>query len=309
MNFIIVGVGRSGTSLLQSILSSHSKISIPPETGFLRKNVLNKDELKNFTHTQALESNEKLERLMDVIDELRTKETWGNEIEYYNDLTNTYRIIQEKEMLGDKDPRLIEYIAGINKIFPVVKFIHLIRDPRDVLLSKKKASWSKDKPSWYHIFANYIQLKLGHKIGLRITDNYLLVSYEELLSNAEDVLTRICDFLQVDFESEMLSFQETAAKLVAEEEKQWKMETLGPLLTNNSGKWKGKLLDSEVALTELLCTEAFHLGGYKKSKAYDNLSFTSKLKVKSQFIILKLLGLIYIPFRLYSQLMLIKWKY
>src|SRR5690554_5682840 len=154
-----------------------------------------------------------------------------------------------------------------------------------------------------------MQLKLGQREGQKIKDNYLVVCYEELLSDAARTVSTICDFLGVNFEQEMLSFQETANKLVSEEEKQWKKETMGPLLKYNTGKWQGKLNDWEVALTELLCTEAFSIGGYKKSEAYNNLSFLERMKVNTLFLILKSLGMVYMPFRLYSQKILVKWKY
>lgn len=309
MNFFIVGVGRSGTSLLQSILSSHSSVCIPPETGFVRKNILSRDMLKNFSIKDILNKNDELKRLGEAISKISPKASWDNEITCYKEILESYRSLQNKELVGDKDPRLIEYILSVNTLFPNTEFIHLIRDPRDVLLSKKKAAWSKDRPSWYHVFANYVQLKLGQRQGKKIEDNYFVVCYEELLSDTERIVSTLCNLLGVEFEHEMLSFQETASRLVSEEEKQWKKETTGPLLKNNTGKWQGKLNNWEVALTELLCTEAFSIGGYEKSKAYNNLSFLEKMKVKTLFLILKFLGLFYVPFRLYSQKLLVKWKY
>lgn len=309
IDFLILGVRRSGTSLLQSILSSHSKISIPPETGFLRKNVIIKCKLKKLTHLHAVQSNEKLKRLSGIVGELKTKKKWNNALEYYLDFTNKYRISQKKVILGDKDPKLVEYITSVNKIFPEIRIIHIIRDPRDVLLSKMKAAWSKDKPSWYHIFANYVQLKLGNKEGQNLKEKYLAVFYRDLLSSTIDTLSMICEFLNVEFEREMLLFQKTASKLVSEEEKEWKKETMGPLLKDNIGKWQGNLKDWEVALTELLCIEAFQLGGYTKSNIFEQLPNFKKLNVKLIYLILKLLGKVYILHRIYSQNFLIKWKF
>lgn len=300
--FYIIGVGRSGTSLLQSILTSHSQIAIPPETGFVRGQVLshkNKEERGDFQDYCV--QNPKLERIKSVFEEDPAK-TYASPLAFYQDFLTRYLQEDNKALIGDKDPRLVEYVTGVSSLFPEAKFIHLIRDPRDVLLSKKKAAWSKSKPSWYHIFANYIQLKLGEQQGGKLgQERYLSLIYEQLLENPEKTAKRVCDFLNVSYEKEMLSFQDKAKKLVSEEEKQWKKETFGPLLKNNSGKWKGKLSNQEVALTECLCKQAFQLGGYHKSNAFKSLSFGARIKVKSQVYFFKITGIFYSQYRLRSQ--------
>jgi hypothetical protein len=310
MNFFIVGVGRSGTSLLQSILSSHSKICIPPETGFVRKNIFSFQRIKAFNKEGILSENENLKRLNKNMSEIASWKTFKNEIDFYTIIVENYRLQQNKEIAGDKDPRLIEFIPALKQCFPETKIIHLVRDPRDVLLSKKKAQWSKSKPSWYHIFANYIQLRIGERAGKKILEEkYCVITYENLLANPEKVLLEICSYLGVEFEDSMLSFQNKAKELVSEEEKQWKKETMGPLLKNNTGKWKGKLKTWEVALTEKLCDEAFQIGKYVKSDAFSGLVFKEKVKVLGLYTILKLVGIAYMSFRIWSQKVLVLWKY
>ncbi|MEL7834104.1 sulfotransferase [Fodinibius sp. Rm-B-1B1-1] len=309
VSFFIVGVGRSGTSLLQSILSSHSKICMPPETGFVRSNILSWRRNREFTANEIVSANGKLERIVEGITDGQ-QQLFTNKLYFYYFLIERYKEVQNKQKIGDKDPRLVEFMKAALELFPSAKFIHLVRDPRDVLLSKKKAEWSKDKPSWYHIFANYIQLKIGESQGQKLSkDKYLLLTYEKLLDEPEISMEKVCNFLGVKFEENMLSFQEKAKELVSEDEKQWKKETMGPLLKNNTGKWKGKLTDTEVALTELLCKQAFKIGGYKKSESYSKLSFVNKLRVLSLSFLLTILGAIYIPCRLWSQKLLVAWKY
>lgn len=309
MNFFIVGVGRSGTSLLQSILSSHSKICIPPETGFIRENVLSRKKTNDFTREQLISANKKAKRILSALPD-KLPQTFLNELDFYHSLLELYLSSQNKELAGDKDPRLVEFIAAVSMLFPAAQFIHLVRDPRDVLLSKKNAEWSRNRPGWYHIFANYIQLRLGEWFGKKLPkDKYLVITYENILSAPESTVTKVCDFLSVNFEKEMLSFQDKAKELVSEEEKQWKKETMGPLLKNNTGKWRGKLTDREVALTELLCEQAFNIGGYKKSDSMRRLSFVEKNWLKFITLVLKGGGIFYMMYRLISQKTLVKWKY
>lgn len=309
MNFFIIGVGRSGTSLLQSILSSHSNICIPPETGFARKNILGWKKHREFSINEIESVNEKLKRAISGMSN-NIPNSFSDELVFYRSLLETYSENQQKEITGDKDPRLIEFITSVSKLFPQPKFIHLVRDPRDVLLSKKKAQWSKDKPTWYHIFANYIQLKIGEKQGNQISKtNYEVFIYEDILRRPETTISGICEFLGVSFEKTMLSFQKKAEELVAEDEKQWKKETMGPLLKDNTGKWKGELKPWEIALTEKMCEQAFEIGYYEKSGTFRKLSFISKLKVSLLGLLLRGLGSLYIPYRLWSQKILVAWKY
>ena len=77
----------------------------------------------------------------------------------------------------------------------------------------------------------------------------------------------------------MLNFGGTAAQLVSNEEFSWKKETFGPLLNNNKNKWRNALPDSEVALTEICCKEAFQVGGYITEGLFESLSFKDKVWV------------------------------
>lgn len=307
--FFIVGVGRSGTSLLQSILASHSKIDLPPETGFVRQNILSWEKNTDLTVGEYIVKNAKLNRLKEVLEGYKEK-TYQTDIDFYTTFSENYVDSMKKSLVGDKDPRLIEFIAATSILFPEARFIHLVRDPRDVLLSKKKAEWSKGKPGWYHVFANYVQLKMGEWQGQKLSEGqYLSITYEDLLAAPKKTVEKVCAFLNVEFEESMLSFQDKAKELVSDEEKQWKKETMGPLLKNNTGKWKGKLTDKEVVLTEELCKQAFRIGKYAKSNASDKLSFSEKIWLAIQILLLKGSGQIYMWGRLFGQQMLVRWKY
>ena len=67
-----------------------------------------------------------------------------NMIDVYRNITNFYLKNKNKEIIGDKDPKIIENIEVLNYFFPNSKIIHIIRDPRDVVLSRTKAKWSKN---------------------------------------------------------------------------------------------------------------------------------------------------------------------
>jgi hypothetical protein len=256
----------------------------------------------------AVQTHPRLKRITASLPQT-TREQFRHSLDLYVCLLNSYQKQQNKPYVGDKDPRLVEFIHAAAGLFPHARFLHMVRDPRDVLLSRKRAAWSGSRSSLYHIFVSYVQLKLGERMGRKLGRNrYRVVIYEELLSQPEKVLTGVCEFLEVDFENAMLHFQVQAEQLVAQDEYQWKKETLGPLLTENSGKWEGRLSAWEVALTESLCRQAFRIGGYTQSESIAGLSVVQRLMLPACTTALRGIGAVYVWYRLAYQKVWMIWK-
>ncbi len=158
---------------------------------------------------------------------------------------------------------MIEYLPLLAACFSRCVVVNMVRDPRDVIVSKKKADWSAGRHVWAYVFANRVQMKSAVWYGeRRFGRRYLEVVYEDLIDKPEGTLRRICTAIGLDFEYSMLTFGDAAKKLVANNEMAWKKETLGPLLASNKNKWKEELPRREVRLTELCCKDAFKIGNY-----------------------------------------------
>lgn len=301
----VVGVGRSGTSLLQSMFAAHPAVAYMPETAFLRRyvpigaladtykssgecavvRVLSED--KTFVRSgldaavlvkHAVESDELLDAAI------------------YSQMVRAHRR-DGVVTVGDKDPRLIEFLPLAASLFPGATIINIIRDPRDVLLSKKNAAWSSSGHVWKHVFANRVQLKLGRRSGQDLSGvSYHEIIYEDLIASPGRVLSKLCKNIGLPFDDDMLSFGEAAKKLVSESELSWKKETIGPLLSENKEKWKAGLRRREIVLTELCCTEAMRAGGYRADSRTQSLSALDKLWVLSGAAVILITDW---PYRLY----------
>jgi len=267
----IVGVGRSGTSLLQSMFASHASITFMPETGFLRKyasgHVLNLLYVRSGISAvvRKLANDNAFARTGLEINSLVQQAVYSRhdlDNAIYLQMVNRY-LETGSRFVGDKDPRMIEFMPLLASLSNDIFVINIIRDPRDILLSKKTAAWSRHGHIWKHIFANRIQLRLGRFWGPRLFgDKYVEVLYEDLITCPSEVLSSLCDQINIPFDSAMLSFNNAAKKLVSFDELSWKKETMGPLICNNKEKWRTQLSDKEILLTELCCKEAFVVGGY-----------------------------------------------
>lgn len=262
----VCGVGRSGTSLVQSMLAANSQIAVLPETAMLRRHVLGRrlEKLWRRGGVEAvrakLDADQRVEHLgvnIDaLLDQFAEKETFSD-ANLYRQLLHEFGRKQGRPRVADKDPRLIEHLPVIKRLFPEAYVLHVVRDPRDVLASKKKAAWSKGRSSWRHIFANRVQFRLGRRDGPKhFGDRYVEVLYEQLIANPEETLQRLCRQTDVPYEGGMLAFSGAAAGLVRPEERAWKQETLGPLLQDNSGRWRSQLTPWEILLTEAACRDA-----------------------------------------------------
>ena len=162
----IVGVGRSGTSLLQNMLHGHPKIVFLPETSMLRRLIFSGLLERRYkqggveTVFQALKTDSSLHRLkiddctlINILKKSLESRPFG--IELYCTLRDYY--IENNapgvSLIGDKDPRLIESLWLLKSYFPESYIVHIYRDPPDVLLSKKKADWSKNRPPYLNAAA------------------------------------------------------------------------------------------------------------------------------------------------------------
>ena len=236
MNFIFVlGIGRSGTSLLQCMLDGHPNISFLPETHFIRTYLAG---------TRSLSSHELLHdkyvaRLPSpIVDQLATALHLGTKpLEAYIQMCYSYseHLSLTPQYVGDKDPRLCEHIPLLKKNFPSSRLIHITRDPRDIVLSRLSAKWSSHYPSILHpiIISAQWFLTMRHSRQIDFT-----LSYESLTRDPSNTLAQLCSFLNISPSTRMLSFQSSASRLVAEEELQWKSNTFKPLNSSNINKWK-----------------------------------------------------------------------
>ena len=270
---VIVGVGRSGTSLLQSMLNAHPELGFPPETHFFRRYVAPHRPGAFWTEAdrarllESLREDEDFARAGVDADELFTDPRCAaGPAGAFRALLERCALARGKPRVGDKDPKNIDSLPALHSYFPGARVIHVVRDPRDVLLSRTKAAWSAHRPWWVHPLIYREQIQRGRRLGADLFgEAYMELRYEDLITEPEAQLRRICEHADLFWTPAMLNFGDSARELVDERELSWKRETFGPLLANNSGKWRDGLSQRQVAYTESTCAETFKEFGYERS--------------------------------------------
>ena len=203
----IVGVGRSGTTLLRLMLDAHPDLAIPPETHFvpdligLCKSGASPDrlaaEVRASRHWADLGVGR--DELETAFAELGSRPKAAPVLRAFYE---GYAARQGKSRWGDKTPGYLRRMSLIASVLPEARFVHLIRDGRDVVLSRRRRGMGADleieraAARWRdRVLAARRQ---GDHLGSRL---YLEVRYEDLVKDIPGEMKRIYDTLGLgDFE-------------------------------------------------------------------------------------------------------------
>ncbi len=217
----VVGATRSGTSLLRLMLDAHPAIAIPSETHFIPELIAAREK-----HGASPEQ---------MLELLTSHRRWGDfQIEAgelgaawsgIDPLTgpaavraffHLYAAKQGKPgaRWGDKTPGYIKSMREIQTFLPEARFVHLIRDGRDVALSVLKQDWG---PQSIEAAAEKWRSRvLRGRAQQPYLAQYMEVKFEDLVLQTERELRRICEFVELEFDPSMLGYHETAEKRLQE---------------------------------------------------------------------------------------------
>lgn len=206
---IIGGCGRSGTTLLLSIISSHPKVfAIPDETGA-------------FCPTSYSHFHKRYD--FDINSPINT------DYFYYKYFNTSFKSKSYRRWC-EKTPKNILFFEKILDYFNGnVKLIQIIRDGRDVILSKHPSN-----PSSYWVSIDrWIN---DTNAGLKYIDDprVLTVCYENLVMNNEVQIQRICNYLDLDYCKEIRYWHTYAT---VRQNAAWETD-VQPIFKESIGKWR-----------------------------------------------------------------------
>ena len=227
----IVGCPRSGTSLLQRIVNAHPQIAITPETHWIPRLF---EKRKGLT-PEGMVTTELISRLLEQPrftrlgigqEELLAMIAGGRPISYSSLVTaifDSYGGAQGKALVGDKTPGYVRRMNTLHALWPQARFVHLIRDGRDVYLSMRhrplhdlKAgafdTWS-EKPVLTAALWWELNVRGGRKAGnLLGAGLYYEIRYESLIAHPREECEALSAFLGLPYDDAMLRFNETQRK-------------------------------------------------------------------------------------------------
>ncbi len=266
--FFIVGSSRSGTTLLRLILSGHSRLHVPPETWFIMPLAEQLPLTGTLTPQQVAQAAEIMtghRRWGDLgIDasEFRAQAAALPQpalTDLLNLVYGHHLRLAGKARFGDKTPLYVGILPQLDTLYPGARYIHLIRDGRDVAISFTDAKWGYSFSREFE-WPAAMQLARQHRASA-LAPRILEVRYEDLVRDTEGTVRRICDFLGETFEPAMLDWQRNIGQVPAHGRHiHRKLER--PISQDAIGVWRQKLSALECFAIEASLQRDLRWQGY-----------------------------------------------
>ncbi len=201
----IVGMPRSGTTLVEQILASHSKVFGAGELNDMKFIAANTRQLSRFKVDYP-----------NTIPGLQNTDYAALAAEY---LKRIQALVEDENVnrIVDKHPLNFQFIGLIFSMFPNAKIIHTVRNPLDTCLScyfqnfTKGQDYSFDLRALGNFYNDYRRL-MEHWETI-YPGRIITVKYEDVLSGQENETRRLLGFMGLEFEQQCLDFHQTERKV------------------------------------------------------------------------------------------------
>lgn len=289
----IVGKGRSGTTLLSTILDSHPNVASATESRFLllvwqrfkamkswnaEKADLYYKTLHEDYHIRLFWKFEEgfIENLKSLPAETKVQDLIKLTYIYKKSLFTKEKI----SAIIDKNPRYTIFVYKLKKIFPEAKFIRVIRDPRDNVVSsmkynKRKVVGIAFKWKKYNQFFDRFE---------QSNDKAKTFAFEELITNKAEYFKRFEDFTGLSnllsYEAARLDKKEDFESILNEPLKQQHGHTIKPLDPKKVGHFSDKLTEKQIALIQNIVFPYGEKFGYTPAKTQEfNLPIKRRIRL------------------------------
>lgn len=258
----IVGMPRSGTTLLQGILCNSRKYFPMPETHFFSRVAYGLPE-NNFSP----ENREQMDRILkrkskisvdqNVLHKLQTQK------EIFEYLIGTFNK-QNKGTFLEKTPRHVYFYSEILKYYPDAKFICMIREPRNAVSSLLTMSQKRQK-SVIRISLFYNKI-VNAIINIIHNRNVLALRYEDLVNQPDQTLKKICQFINIPFDSKLIKTVTAPTEIISEHEA-WKNKNidLKTIQQNDTERWRNVFNEDQASLVTFVTKSYAARFDYKPS--------------------------------------------
>ena len=238
----LVGAERSGTTLLRLMLDSHPGLAVHGEFDFLVDLVTAEGQLPTRRQFVKFVSGDRvfLHWNLQLVPGL-------DFVGLANAFLDTKRSTEGAKIVGATVHRHFDRLLHI---WPDARFIHIVRDGRDVGLSRIEMGWAGNL---YTAISEWAKVEaLWNSLTAKLPpDRYVTLHYETLVEEPRSELTRICQFLGVDFDDRMLEYDTRS--------------TYSKPAVGASGKWR-ELPPRVLAAAEFRAAPWLEQRGYRPSQ-------------------------------------------
>lgn len=209
--FFIVGIPRSGTTLIRTMLRQHPQIEVPGETNFLPKLIRLQPlwwrggRLHRETFVRLVHANGRL--ALNGLSRAELRDALGaRHVESPQQAIDTiYTLLGNgKPMVGDKTPSHLTHAGALAHYFSESRFVHVLRHPLDVVSSLVLQPWGPGHAAAAaRLWRSGVQAfdESGIDSGRVVT-----IRLEDLVLSPAATLTEVVRFLGLEFHPDMLEF-------------------------------------------------------------------------------------------------------
>jgi hypothetical protein len=269
--FFIVACDRSGTTMLRLILDRSTDVAIPTESMIL----------VDFARRAGdpLDTDAEFDRLARAVWRHPKVREWGlpgdppvragraGAAAFRAALAapfEAYAALHGKPRWADKTPYYVGELDLVKAVFPDARIVNLVRDGRDVALSLLRVPFGPSNV-WAAARQWRAAVDAGDAAEARYGRDVLTIRYEDLVSDPEPVVRRVCTFCEIAYRPEMLAIEDAAAGKLAAGQEGWFAELFAGIGTRSVGKWRTGMTPGQQAVFAAEAGEALRRHGYDVS--------------------------------------------
>jgi len=204
---LLCGHPRSGTTLLEQVLDSHPDIVSAEETEIFH----------DYAYMPLMRGLPEGALMLPVLESAQTDLLKHSRDSYFRHTELLLGQPIKGRLLIDKNPSLTFFIPAILRVFPELKLLVALRDPRDVVLS----CFMQGFVPLGQVTAAYLTLEstvdeyaalvgIWQTLAPLLQGHYLELRYEDMVNDLESVARKTLDFLGVSWDAKVLHFDEHA---------------------------------------------------------------------------------------------------
>jgi Sulfotransferase family len=269
-----VGSGRSGTTLVRAMFDSHPHLAIPGESNFISAMGKNRH---RYEKGDGLDTEAFLSDLLahprfrlwgvpeDAVRDSFAESPPGDFADGIRRAFELYAARQGKSRYGDKTPGYVMHLPLLAKLFPEARFVHIIRDGRNVALSYLEVSFGPESLEQAALrWRRFVDR--GRRTGARLgLTRYLEVRYEDLIEDPEGTVKSMCRFLDVGFDPQMFRYPERATEVAQGSAFPEVHGHLGLPPTKGLRDWRTQMSRDDLATFEILAGDLLSDLGYERA--------------------------------------------
>lgn len=295
--YFVIGIGRSGTTLINQVLNANPYCLSTPETKFVmtfyskyaHQTNINPDELfqdiRTYYHT--LRKDKQIDIWQLNYTQLQQQLQQHTPLNYADAcrifLLNMYYLGRSNDQvrcIADKNPNYVSYLPQLLQLFPQAKFIVSLRDYRAVFNSSQQSKGNLIITPTVRLLRWREHFTTLLKYTQAMPDRFFWLPYEKLVQDDENKLRQLCLFLQIPFDTQMCQSHEPLKHWVdthtnelsnnPRQQKKW-TDLSRPINPLRSESWRQSLSPTDILFAELICGKVGQQLGYSPTHS-PNLS-------------------------------------